>query len=64
MLDKAMLIDAICGVEPDYRLLDHPQIKPYGDWSGSHDKWTWNKYKLEEVEYSDLLDIYGLLKQF
>lgn len=47
-MNKELLIDAIKGTTPSYTAMDHPLIKPVGDYRGGfNDSWHWNNSVLK-----------------
>lgn len=63
-LNKQDLIHLITGIKPSYEQMGHPEAKANGDYSGSHDRWTWSWRAFKDEKYtSELLwQIYKELK--
>jgi hypothetical protein len=56
-LTKEMLVNMVAGTDPDYPLMDNN----YGRYSGSYDRWTWDKKRLTEATEEFLLEYYKKL---
>lgn len=63
-MNKELLLDAIKGTTPSYAIMDHPLIKPMGDYRGSfNDRWDWNNSVLKTKTEQELLKIYSTIKE-
>ena len=63
-MNKELLINAINGTTPSYTAMDHPLIKPLGDYSGGfNDRWYWNNSVLKTKTEQELIEIYTIIKE-
>lgn len=62
-LDKQDLIALVKGQTPNYSVMDDPEIKRNGRYTGGfHDKWDWESYNLEKESEDTLYSIYNKCK--
>lgn len=62
---KQLMIDAIKGCQPSFKMMQHPFCKEYGVYHGSYGVWDWNHRLANDnneltVEY--LIEVYKDLK--
>ena len=63
-MNKELLIDAIKGTTPSYTIMDHPLIKPLGEYRGGFsDSWHWNNSVLKTKTEQELIEIYTIIKE-
>ena len=63
-MNKELLRDAIKGTTPSYSTMDHPLIKPVGDYRGGFsDRWHWNNSVLITKTEQELIEIYTIIKE-
>ena len=63
-MNRELLIDAINGTTPSYTAMDHPLIKPVGDYRGGfNDSWHWNNSVLKTKTEQELIEIYTTVKE-
>lgn len=56
-----ILVSIIMSYWPSYEQLENPDIKPYGHYNGSYDKWVWDRWALKELNLFKLYDIIRLV---
>jgi len=62
-LNKKDLISLVMGTTPYYDVMDNPLVKECGEWiGGMADRWSWEKYKLENLDEKELYDLYLICK--
>ena len=59
---RTILIDAIKGCTPSYKLMDDETIKNLGTFSASYSSWDWNYLFHEVLSDKELYEIYLKLK--
>jgi len=62
-LNKKDLINLVKGTSPYYDEMEHPLVQANGSYTGGFvDKWSWNRYDLEELSKKDLWRLYNIVE--
>jgi hypothetical protein len=62
-LNISDLVSMVNGTQPHYGILDDLRVRPYGSYSGSYDRWTWDKHELAKLSEAELFSLYNLCKE-
>jgi hypothetical protein len=65
-LDKQDLVTLVCGSSPSYKMMSEYSVElaDIGDYSGSYDRWNWNRSALDKLSEKKLYHLYILLKEY
>lgn len=61
-LDKKDLEALVCGVLPNFSVIDHPKVKKHGQWMGRYDQWEWNRISIADASEEELKEVYLICK--